>query len=213
MVWVLVLFAAVVLGSVHHSRVGTVAIGDGDPQCTGRLSSRFEGAEHRCLAQGADLLTLVDVSQTLNLTMIDLPIWNVTFMGLSNNTLGTFGDIVAMAGDFFAPNTLNELICTESQEATANFMNAVATLDSAPQQAIVLIRREFDEELAALRRNDTAIVWQVYRQFSFAKFIFELATSVFPSFANDVYQRLLANFDHFGNCARVSYFFDPCAKI
>ncbi len=85
---------------------------------------------------------------------------------------------------------------------TENFYLAVATMDACPARAAELIRKEFDEELAALRANNTAIVWQVYRQFSFAKFIFELAANVFPSFANQVYERLIWNYDHFGSCGR-----------
>ncbi len=68
--------------------------------CTGR-GARFEGAEHRCVAEGADVITIVDETSLNTLTMVNVSISNVSFTALNGVVIGTYGDIVAMAGWFF----------------------------------------------------------------------------------------------------------------
>lgn len=101
-----------------------------DSTCTG--SARFEGAEHRCLSNAALITILTGNSTTLR--YVNASIDTVTFRTPVGVSLGSYGDIVAMAGtwrvrvqsraraltaapaagDFFAPDDLNTIICNVS---------------------------------------------------------------------------------------------------
>lgn len=183
-----------------------LAVGGADRTCTGR--ARFEGAEHRCLGNFGDTLLTVDTGNTTNLVTRRVPIDSVVFRNAQGVAVGTFGDIVAMGGDYFAPDSLLTVICDGATDAErrGRLNLALATLDNAPQEGVRLILEEFDEELAEIRKNDTNITWQVYKRRSFARFLFETATAVFPSFSSAIFARLSANVDHFNvECAAISY--------
>lgn len=187
----------------------TVAsFGGADPTCTGS-AKRFEGAEHRCAAN-ADKITLLDPGNDTAITFMEVDIWKLVLYGANGVRLGTFGDVVAMAGDFFAPDNKNEIICLgpTPEDRRARFYDSVSTMDQAQQPGVDEIIQEFDNELAGIKgKEQTTIVWQVYRKFSFAKFLFTLAAGSLNNtvFAKQIFDRLVANFDHFGTCGQLAY--------
>ena len=156
--------------AIQHSSRINLAIGQG-PTCT--KTARFEGAEHRCLANFQHL-SMIDTTNTTFLRYVNMSMDEVTFRAGNNVLIGTYGDVVAMAGDFFGPDTfdgITGIICqgVTEQDRENRFNSALATMDVAPIQGVTLIEEEFDLEIAAIKLNATFISWQVYREFSFAK--------------------------------------------
>jgi hypothetical protein len=85
----------------HMVARGIVGLGSDDPSCTRK---RFEGAEHRCAANWDDIL-LLNTNNATGISASARPLSGLNFSAANGVVIGTYGDVVGMAGDFFAPDT------------------------------------------------------------------------------------------------------------
>jgi hypothetical protein len=175
---------------------------------------RFEGAEHRN-ASNAGYLFFLDYNRTLKemFSQQALPTSDVNFVTKSGTQkpgtkIGSYGDVVAMAGDFFGVRTPANVICNSESDKDHLFHRAFddmyqASAGNELSKYVVLIKQQFDME-------DRAIGVALS---SGAKITVQQALACLPEsrWDNKIFRDyglislLTFNFDHFSNCANSTY--------
>jgi hypothetical protein len=126
------------------------------------------------------------------------------FVNGNNTTLFTYGDIVAMAGDFFGPKGSATVICSASSDPLEQlnlFEAAFRQLWTTPRASLISeIRQQFSaEEEAVAGLKEGQAPWQAFSELG------ELRWGSLSIGKLELWSLLVNNFDHFGSCAYDAY--------
>jgi hypothetical protein len=122
-----------------------------------------------------------------------------SFTNEQNVLLGSYGDIVAMGGDFFGARNADEVICASSDPSTKFYNMFTQMWDSMNSAYVNRILAEFNYEQQVLDENPNVPPHEAFDKIPTSRFF-----DVYDS-RSEYLRLLLYNFDHFTSCAVEAY--------
>ena len=166
-----------------------------------RVGKRFEGSEHRSTANYDSNITIIDPDNLANPFKV-VNITSFNFVGSEGTNLHTYGDLIALAGDFFGVLGPTSVICSAAyaqDEQMAIFTYAFNDMWQTTKASYVdLAKAELDKEDRIGNPPNQDRAWKSFATLDQTRWLpFGLYRFVLTLAIN--------NIDHFTTCANSSY--------
>eukprot|EP00128_Syssomonas_multiformis_P017219 Colp12_sorted_trinity150504_noHs@34192 len=180
-------------------------------------SKRFYGSEHEYIGNHFDDFKILVGAGANNSEGVPNPSNRVMYKTVSpidyhfvndlNETIGTYGDIIGFAGDYFGAGSFSEVICNgfrESvEEGERRFMKAFSLLYDADVASVldsVRVLWKQEQDVMSDPENQSLPPWQRFAKLKEPRYLKALGRYFFTYLNLANY-----NYDHFGTCGTDAY--------